>query len=89
MIQADACAQVHTAFHLDHVFDHAERARLDFVSDGSTVRFLFPLLTYVSFGVGDALVQCWAYWVMSQLDDDITVLSRWVPLVITVRCWAY
>ena len=55
--------------------DHARSAApLDFVEDTSKV--LFPMLVYVAFGVGDALVQCWAYWAMSQLHHDISVLSR-------------
>eukprot|EP00656_Telonema_subtile_P010941 TRINITY_DN15340_c0_g1_i3.p1 TRINITY_DN15340_c0_g1~~TRINITY_DN15340_c0_g1_i3.p1 ORF type:complete len:440 (-),score=106.14 TRINITY_DN15340_c0_g1_i3:120-1439(-) len=39
--------------------------------------FVSPFLLYVLWGVSDAGVQCWSYWVMANLESDPAVLSRY------------
>mmetsp|Transcript_38588 Transcript_38588/g.83911 ORF Transcript_38588/g.83911 Transcript_38588/m.83911 type:complete len:480 (-) Transcript_38588:252-1691(-) len=78
-----AALKVHVMFGLDRGASATSASRLDFLDSGGG--FFFPLLVYMCFGAGDALVQCWAYWVMSQLDDDITVLSRYAGVYGSIK----
>lgn len=44
--------------------------------DFNDVDYIGPLLLYGLWGFSDALVQCWSYWLMGQLEESAEKLSR-------------
>ena len=70
-----AALHIHTREALDQPRRPGEGG-LDFQHGGW--RFGSAFAVYVAFGVTDALIQCWSYWVMSQLAlDDVSSLARY------------
>jgi hypothetical protein len=73
------CAVVGGTWAAGLVCNHAygldgEPDKLDFVHDST--QWAPPFVLYVVWGGCDALVQCWVYWILGQLDDDAQVLAR-------------